>query len=71
MRYLTTSLNMHPRLGLSGSLRHLSLTESRGSYSLMIERMIGGPERMSSKESLLSTGSMIISDLILVHITKN
>jgi hypothetical protein len=37
----------------------------------MIERMIGGPERMSSKENLLSTGSMIISDLILVHITKN
>jgi hypothetical protein len=71
MRYLTTSLNMHPRLGLSGSLRHLSLKGSRGSYSLMIERMIGGPERMSSKESLLSIGSMIIRDLIQGHIPKS
>ena len=72
MRFLTINLNMFLLLGLSGSLRHLlSLIESRGFYSLMIERTIGDPERMNSKGSLLLTGSMIISDLIQVHITKN
>lgn len=58
-------------LGLSGSLRHLYLRETRGSYSLTIERMTGEPERMNSKGTLLLTGSMIISDQIQGHITKN